>query len=567
MKWIRPDIVVGAVVMFPFLTVGLGFQASLITQAIGITAIVALTLPALVTTKGRHKVITAPRPVTLGLAAVAAATILGTSVGLFRGHLAAQVAGQTLSMGLLPLAAVGGLAAWRKSQEKPWRVGLLAALTLGCWIQLTWGFVMIVILGEPSRLFLPNSVSVIGPSLLGLCFSLVSLQDPDRRLRLLAWVATSSILLVILGSSLRSLWILTPMTVVGLAIVWRGLRSRETMIVIVIIAALAVGTIGGVRAMNIWASMDRPDSLKRSPCSLFHMAGGCGDEGLDVAFDRSGRIKFDTPVSLPKAKAWRVSVNGHGEGQGALVVALLFFDNQGQIITRIPVSVWAERPPEERMTLGTAPPNYAETRLRISGLKGTKGRWSLETIECAALESTPMVRLVSFERRVRGMIRAVKTGRADEDATLGFRFHEILRIIEELKDASWARRLVGHGLGAAIHLDIDGFDNRGHWIHYDDVNYIHNWYLFLLFKLGIVGFVLVLGALIGWIVWTIRSSRRATTPGARLILEAAAASWIVYAIWSLTSPEILDFRMAPFWGWLLSVSVSEAEGPETGEPQ
>ncbi len=114
-------------------------------------------------------------------------------------------------------------------------------------------------------------------------------------------------------------------------------------------------------------------------------------------------------------------------------------------------------------------------------------------------------------------------------------------------------------------MDIDGFDNRGHWIHYDDVNYIHNWYLFLLFKLGIVGSILVLGALVGWIAWIVRSFGRAADSKDRAFLVAAAAAWIVYAVWSLTSPEILDFRMAPLWGWLLAVTSGGLNNP--GDPK
>ncbi len=161
MKRIRLDIAVAAVVLMPFVTVGLDFRLSLIVQALGILVIVLATLPGLATAEGWRRVSATPRPVLLGVAAVGAATALGAAIGLVRGHALAQVAGQTLSMGLLPLAAVGGLTAWQGSLEKHWRTGLLAALALGCTIQLLWGFVMIVVLGEPSRLFLPNSVSVI----------------------------------------------------------------------------------------------------------------------------------------------------------------------------------------------------------------------------------------------------------------------------------------------------------------------------------------------------------------------------------------------------------------------
>ncbi len=569
MKRIRLDFAVAAVVLMPFVTVGLDFRLSLIVQAVGILAIVLATLPTPASAEGWRRVLAAPRPVVLGIAAVAAATVLGAAMGLVRGHALAQVAGQALSMGLLPLAAVGGLTAWTGSQEKHWRTGLLAALALGCCIQLLWGFVMIVVLGEPSRLFLPNSVSVIGPTLLGLCFSLVSLRDPNRWLRRLAWLATVSILLVILGSSLRSLWILAPVTVVGVVVVWRGVRSRETAIALMVVAVLAFAMVGAVWKLESWTLKDRPDILQQTPCSLFPTAGNCVDGSLDVVPDRGRRFWIDAPLDLPEAEAWRVMVRGRGEGKGTMVVALLFFDDQGHVLGRIPVPIHAGEEGSVGVTVGTTPQNWTEARIRLSRRKQPEGKWRLDAVECAPLDSPVLVHLAgkarALEERVWGLILAVKTGRAGRDATLGFRWYESQKVVEVLTKSSWFERLFGHGLGASIRLDVDGFDNRGHWIHYDDVNYIHNWYLFLPFKLGLVGSALVLSALIGWIGWTIRSAGRVADPGARAFLAAASAAWIVYAIWSLTSPEILDFRMAPLWGWLLGASVSQAIQPATGD--
>lgn len=569
MKPIRLDFAVAAVVLMPFVTVGLDFRLSLIVQAVGILAIVLATLPPLATTEGWRRVLAAPRPVILGIVAVAAATVLGTGVGLVRGHVLTQVTGQTLSMGLLPLAAVGGLAAWQGSEGRQWRTGLLAALTLGCWIQLLWGFVTIVVLGIPSRLFLPNAVSVIGPALLGLCFSLVSLRDPNRWLRRLAWLATVSILLVIIGSSLRSLWILTPVTVVGVVIAWRGMRSRETAITLVAVLILVLGMAGTVWQLDAWAKRDLPDVLQQTPCSLFPDAGLCIDGDLTVIPDSAKRLRFDAPVDLPEAVAWRIMVRGHGEGQGTMVISLLFFDDQGDGLGGISVPV---KPGEKHcvgVNIGTTPPGWNEARLHISVEEGSKGRWRLESIECSPLESPLMVHLLwkaqASKERAWGLLQALRTGRAAKDTTLGFRWHESQKIVQALAGASWLERLFGHGLGATIYLDIDGFDNRGHWIHYDDVNYIHNWYLFLLFKLGIIGSALVLGALISWIVWTVRSCGRVTDPEVRAFLAAAATAWVVYAVWSLTSPEILDFRMAPLWGWLLSTSVFSIARPAKGK--
>ncbi len=566
---LRLDFAVAGVILMPFVTIALDFRSSLVVQALGILVIVVATLPALTTVEGRCRVLAAPGPVLFGVAAVAAVTFGGAAVGLIRGHAMAQVAGQAFSMGLLPLAAVGGLAMWKGSLEKRWRIGLLAAMTVGCWIQLLWGVVRITVHGEPSRLFLPNAVSVIGPALLGLCFSLVSLRDPHRWMRRLAWLATVSILLVILGSSLRSLWILTPATVIGLVVVWRGLRSRETLIAVVSITLLGAGIMGAGWQLEKWVGRDMPDVLQRTPCSLFPDAGDCLTDRLTYSPDGALRPRFDAPVGLPDGDAWRVVVRGRGEGQGAMIVILLFVDDSGSEVGRIPVPIRAGEESGRGIAVGTVPPGWADARVRLSRWEGSTGHWRLEGVECAVLESPTMVRLagkaLAAKERFFGLVRVAKTGRVDGDATLGFRWYESTKIVEALVGGSWVDRLFGRGLGATIRLDIDGFDNRGHWIHYDDVNYIHNWYLFLLFKLGIVGSILVLGALVGWIAWIVRSFGRAADSKDRAFLVAAAAAWIVYAVWSLTSPEILDFRMAPLWGWLLAVTSGGLNNP--GDPK
>lgn len=570
MKGIRPvrlDIAVAAVVLMPFATVGLGFRGSLVVQAVGILAVVLATVPALGATEGRRRVMTCPRPVIVGIAAVAVATVGGGLVGLLRGHATSQLAGQVLAMGLLPLAAVGGLAAWRDGADRQWKVGLLSAVTLGCWIQLLFGAVEIVVLGEPSRLFLPNSVSVIGPALMGLCFALVSTRDSERWMRRLAWTATLSIGLVILGSSLRSLWILTPLTVVGLVVVWKGVRSRASLIALLSVVLLGLAMVFVGLQTEKWVSKDMPDALDRTPCSLFPKAGQCVSGGIEYDPDGVLSRRFDSTVELNDAEAWRLRIRGRGEGRGAMVVALLFFDESKHQIGRISVPIRPGFGDVIGTAVGTVRPGWTEVRLRLSRWEGSTGRWHLDSVECAALESHAKTRLaakvLAVKERVWALTRAVRSGRPDGDTTLGFRWHESDTIIKELVGGTWIDLLFGKGLGATVRLDVEGFDNRGNWVYYDEVNYIHNWYLFLLFKLGIVGSVLVLGALVGWIFWSVRGTARACGSEARAFLAAAAGAWIVYSVWSVTSPEILDFRMAPLWGWLLAVtSVVEGNRPD-----
>jgi O-antigen ligase len=106
---------------------------------------------------------------------------------------------------------------------------------------------------------------------------------------------------------------------------------------------------------------------------------------------------------------------------------------------------------------------------------------------------------------------------------------------------------------------VEGYDNRGHMVWYGDVNYIHNLYLFLLFKLGLIGTVAVLAALALWIGWAIRSTLRLPHGERRAFLAATAAIWIGYCVWALTSPELIDFSMAPLFGLLVAASADAGE--------
>jgi len=329
-----------------------------------------------------------------------------------------------------------------------------------------------------------------------------------------------------------------------------------------LVGFLTVAACVWVIGSEVWVARERPDLLKQSPCSLFAEAGDCVDGSIHFETDESHPLRLDVPIGLPDAKAWRVMLRGDGEGRGYIVLALVFIDEQDHVLEKIGVTLAAGERSEPGFTVGKTPEGWKKARLRLSGWKHPVGKWHIDGIELAALDSPMMVRLVkqakTIGERVRNLVAVLKGGRIDRDASLGFRWYESQKIIEVLGGVSAGEFIFGQGLGATILLDTDGFDNRGHWIHYDRVNYIHNWYLFLLYKLGLTGLMLILGALSAWIVWTFRQIKRSENPSVQTFLIAAATSWMVYAVWSLTSPEILDFRMAPLWGWLLAISVIEA---------
>lgn len=556
---LRLDLAVAAVVLLPFATIGFGFRESLMAQAAGICLVVAATLPSLLEASGRRRVLDGPPAVMWGSLALMTATILGAAVGLVAGHAPERILGQAVSMGLLPAAALAGAAAFGPADRDRWIRGLLGGLIVGCWIQLGWGAIAIVWLGAPSRLFLPNSVSVVGPALMGLCFAVIGLGSRDRARRRLAWIAGGSLILVVVGSSLRSLWILAPVAVVALIVVIRGWKSRPVVVALALAAGLVAIAAVAVLGLQHFALRDRPDLVRRTPCALFPDAGACVGGVLRFEPRWSDRRRYDVPIELPPGRAWRVIVHGSGGRRGAAVISLNFRTGPGDRPESLRAALRPGGESTSAIGVGTVDPAWTSASLRLLGWKDSAGTWSIERIEIAALERPLVTRLSSkalaIGERVGGLVRAVRLGRADGDATLGFRWHESRTIAEAVGNAPWSALLFGRGLGATVHLDIDGFDNRGHWVHYDDVNYIHNWYLFLLFKLGLVGTVLVLGTMAWWVFHLVRAFRREADSNTRAFLAAAAAAWIVYAVWSVTSPEILDFRMAPLWGWLSALAI------------
>ena len=52
----------------------------------------------------------------------------------------------------------------------------------------------------------------------------------------------------------------------------------------------------------------------------------------------------------------------------------------------------------------------------------------------------------------------------------------------------------------------------------------------------------------------VRAAARCGPGPTRSFLAAATSAWIGYSVWSVTSPEILDFSMAPLWGLLVAAA-------------
>ena len=142
-----------------------------------------------------------------------------------------------------------------------------------------------------------------------------------------------------------------------------------------------------------------------------------------------------------------------------------------------------------------------------------------------------------------------------DDHSIALRIAESRQLLGRFTEGSLGRQIIGHGLGATYAFKTFGRDVDGSRIIVERPNYIHNFYIFLLFKLGLVGMAAVIVALVLWTRAPLSHLRNIPRgEPERAFLAAVVAAWVGFMVWSLASPEILDFRMAPLWGFLVGAS-------------
>jgi len=185
------------------------------------------------------------------------------------------------------------------------------------------------------------------------------------------------------------------------------------------------------------------------------------------------------------------------------------------------------------------------------GVRTAEGDWQVTSLRVMGYESELAWWLRRLSWRARSLVQAVEA--PDTVGTLRYRIQEWQSVYEEWRQSTWQRNLLGHGLGAVFSFENVGWDDQGRRISLPEASYIHNFYVFLGFKLGVAGLAALAGLLIlaGWTArraWMVRDR-----PGC-WFAAAAAAGWVAYLLWSATSPEILSFRMAPLWGVVVAAT-------------
>lgn len=603
--------VAALVLLTPYGTPWLDFEGGLRYQA---AVILAATGALLVWGLGRagwlRRWRSAPRGVLLGLGLYAAAALLGTVIGVLSGLPLGRVAGQALSMGLLPLAALAGLALEHPrsghggspgKSGMAWLAQALALAVTGAAAVHLLEAAGRLLSGRPvGRLYFANSVSIAGPSLLALLLVLALLQRRTRWLQALWGLALVILGTYMLGSGIRGLLLVTPLAVlVALILTAPRLRWGRGLILLIL---LVLPLFAAERALWWWETAPRPDLMPGRDASHLLAETPKGDPlvppglALEAAPWTGGKFRRALSWKLPpEGEEWRLPqtvpvtepglyrLTAHlkspfpagGEVEDEGCVSLWWLDGERALLGLLSVCAEPGLGWREPSVTGLVPEGTVQARIVLHGRSSdrapggapipsppvsSEARWSVHRLELERLGDAATGRLLEqlafMADRLRSSLDPFSLGSQAMRGSAAYRLEESRTLIYCFLEAPWYRQLLGHGLGASYSLRSSNIVPLSSRLDAQDLNYIHNFYLFLLFKLGLAGTLAVLAALGLWIRWLGQSCLR-TPPGPRrALLAALTAAWVGYALWSLASPEILNFRLAPIWGWTLALGVS-----------
>jgi len=570
-KWVfcPVSIAVFFAVLTPYATVSLPFRWSLEAQALIQLLIVTALLGTGLRPSGVRNLFGPEenRRCLVGLLLYATAAVQGTAVGLILDNPFYTVAGQSLSMGLLPLAAAAGMLQDRHTFPRQLVLGMVAgfvaamSLNFGVWAWLAFH-------GERlRRLYLPNTIAPVGLVPLGALGGLLLLRygtPPVRRLG-----ATAIVLAVpfTVFTGVRTLWLTVAVALVLFSLL-AGSSHRPLQRWARVVRPGAIGVIGLVLAGAIfWWAIPRTNVLQakvsqplrgQSWVDMTETLNGLFRWSWTATDGRRGVILVDRHA-VPAKRSFRAFAVISGDGPGQCALSLDWFDANGEKLATDRSELVCGHGGETHVSLiSIRPPTSDFVRLRGSCIRSTGGRWNISDPRLEGL--SPVVAAVVAKDLMELRSRAISAGRwltgtdVVPDESIGRRLRENQRLVELFSEASHLRKAFGHGLGAIYDLPIRVAGETADTGQ--ELNYIHNFYLFLLFKLGIVGGTAVVTAFGFWIFALVTALKlEEWDRWNRGFLAFALTAWVVYLLWSISSPEILDFRMAPLWGLLLAAHI------------
>ena len=532
-----PGVIPAAAVVFviavvPYATVWIPFQANLWVGGGALVAIVAA-LVAL----GRRELVgavaDAPRPLRLGLALYLAAAAYGALLGLAYGNPTRYVVTQAASMIILPVGFIAFRAAARPSLRQ-----LATGLGLGSFVALAIHVAFLVgragapaVSGEALRLVLPNDVAFTGTAVMAFLTALAWRSEMGAPLATAACVASGFLLA---GSMSRGAWLAA---LGGVVLFWWLSRRRPWWTLALIAAALLLGV-----AMILGASARVWENARPLVASNLELPA---EAPPGTAID----IQKQVPVTGGPVE---IALSVRGRTTPPPVVIVSSFDpvegeREFAMLRPNPRS-----PSQAARSVAFTPPGATQLSFRVWAPSGGGGSMRVEARELAG-PLAGWIRTVGL--RVSTLGTAVTNPSGDD--TLEYRVREWEAVRKAWMGSSALRRLTGCGLGAIVEFPNSSWDFEGRRVLVPTASYLHNFYVFLGFKLG-VGGVVALAGLLMVAAWTWRAARSARDAGGSPALAAAAACWCAYLVWSATSPEIINAHTATLLGALTASALADA---------
>ena len=569
-----------AIVLVRYATITLPYRKALHVQGASILLIVVLMFVVGVVRRGRLQIpwreLTYPLA---GLGLWTMAAVVGAVIGFRRGNDPTLLAGQLLSLGLLPLGALAGFALSDHGAWRWFRGGLVGATTaavllhLGYWVRSLAKGVLF------DRLVFNNKVSPTGVCLLALLLALSLVIGPTRRQRVGGSLCATAIVLYIFGSAVRSLWAVTALALVALVVVAASRVGPSARRLLFLSAAILSCILVACCSIVVWLQPVRPNLLPASG-SASRLKATPFDAGIVPVGEEHGGFAFSWvpsttrsvlvgKISVGEGGPYRLRAWIRGSGSTGIRIALHCSDSCNRYcgsgyLRSNSMGTW--RLAESTFML---PAESSVCSLHLEADRDATSAWlarpvSLERLGDLSALSVLAVQLHSMWVRTASMTVDLQTGGGTQDWGVAVRLTETAAVLAALREATPAEKVLGHGLGATFPFRTGGLDDRGEWQQVGVQNYVHNFYLFLIYKLGIVGGAAIIAALAMWACWTVESARRLLPAESGIFLTAVAVAWAAYALWSVACPEILDFRVAPLWGLLLTASAN-ASAPKEGE--
>jgi hypothetical protein len=555
-----------------YLTFHFAYQTALVVQA----ALILLTVCAVIVYALSEISWKAPltrheRRLAIGLGAYTLAALWGAVVAVASGNDIKYLMGQLFAMGILPAAAFGGLAIRSSGVWRGFRLGLLIGVSTAVIIHISF-FLIAILSGQPAlRLYLPNSISVAGSAPLAVFVAFSCWYSADSRLRRLGWIAVVLIVPYLLGTNIRSLWILMPvLTVVFFGLVRERpvLSGRLVFATLALLACLCASTVIAYRGS--WFSVREctglPAVFERSVAGLPNWVTGgiqseASESGLSLEWESLEAKRTFVAIrsfDVNPRDVLAIRIDGLRGASGEIVAALDWYDENGGYRS----TTWLDPSPvtekaRSAQRLGSVPVGVRQLRVRVLTGGSQSVGWQQGVISIGVVEPRFLGLLTEnvryFVRRGRTIGRVFGSQGAESVPSLAMRRTETNTVMRAFRESPAWRKLVGHGLGSVYERPEKG---RGDSQRTTATNYIHNFYGFLVFKLGVVGSILVAVALITWIAVPVWGSQHLEVQNERALLAAFAAGWLLYVVWGPICPEIIDFRNAAILGLVVASTAS-----------